>query len=218
MKKEWQKLIEDLVDSGYLQTPALIEAFKKIDRADFVPEEMKDLAYLNEALSIGYGQTVSQPLTVAFMLERLQPRPGEKILDIGTGSGWKAALLAYVVSQESSRDKIQKTNGKVVSVEVVPELHQMAQKNLSKPNFTLYDSVKLVLGNGKDGYAPEAPYDRIISGAGAVEVPQSWKKQLKVGGRLLTPLRSNVIFQLDKISEDKFEEKEYPGFVFVPLV
>lgn len=208
MSSDHNSLLKDLIEDGYLKTPRLIEAFRKIDRRDFVPEDMKDLAYLNEALPIGYGQTISQPLTVAFMLERLQPQPGEKILDIGTGSGWKAALLAAVVGEQ----------GQVISLEIVPELHEMAKKNLAKYNFPSYEDGKLYLGDGAEGYAPEAPYDKIISGAAAAEVPEAWKKQLKIGGRLLTPLRSNILLQLDKISEDKFEEKEYPGFVFVPLV
>ena len=210
-----EQLIKDLIADGYLKTPGIINAFRKVDRKDFVPEEMKDLAYINEALPIGYSQTVSQPLTVAFMLERLQPQPGDKILDIGTGSGWKAALLAKVVSQQSSRNKIQETNGKVVSIEVITELYEFAKKNLEKYKDL---NIQLILGDGAGGCVSEAPYDKIISGAAAAEVPEAWKKQLKIGGRILTPLRTNIILQLDKISEDKFEEKEYPGFVFVPLV
>ncbi len=211
-----EQLIKDLIDDGYLRTPRLIEAFRKVDRKDFVPEEIKDLAYINEALPIGYGQTISQPLTVAFMLERLQPQPGEKILDIGTGSGWATALLAYVVSQEVESLKFKVKNlGKVISIETIAELHQLAKKNLAKFKDL---NIELILGDGADGYQPEAPYDKIISGAAAAEVPVAWKQQLKIGGRLLTPLRTNVLLQIDKIAEDKFEEKEYPGFVFVPLV
>ncbi len=83
------------MSGGYLKSPLLIEAFKKIDRKDFVPKDLGNLAYINEPLHIGFSQTISQPLTVAFMLELLDPRPGEKILDVGAGSGWQTALLAY---------------------------------------------------------------------------------------------------------------------------
>ncbi len=84
-------LIESLIEEGWLKTPNIIEAFKKIKRVDFLPQEVKDLAELNEALPIGYSQTISQPLVVAFMLEQLNPQPGDKILDIGSGSGWTSS-------------------------------------------------------------------------------------------------------------------------------
>ncbi len=87
------QLIRELINSGYLKTPAIIEAFQKINRADFVPEEIKEESYINAPLPIGYGQTISQPLVVAFMLEQLEPQPADKILDIGSGSGWPSALL-----------------------------------------------------------------------------------------------------------------------------
>src|SRR3989344_7686174 len=94
---EYENLIDSLIKDGYLKTPEIIEAFKAIDRANFVSNELKGDAYLNVPLSIGFGQTISQPLTVAFMLELLQPKKGEKILDVGAGSGWTIALLAFIV-------------------------------------------------------------------------------------------------------------------------
>ena len=89
-------LIDNLISEGWLKSPRIIEAFRKIKREDFLPDHLKDLAQLNEALPIGYGQTISQPLVVALMLELLEPKEGEKILDIGSGSGWTTALLAYI--------------------------------------------------------------------------------------------------------------------------
>ncbi len=93
-------LIDSLIKEGWLKTERIIEAFGKIKRADFLPEDMRNLAELNEALSIGQGQTISQPLVVAFMIEKLGPQPGDKILDIGSGSGWTSALLAEIVGEK----------------------------------------------------------------------------------------------------------------------
>ena len=118
-------LIDSLIQQGWLKTPEIIEAFRKIKRIDFLPEDMKDLAELNEALPIGYGQTISQPLVVAFMLELLQPKKGEKILDIGSGSGWTSALLADIVSQKEN-------SGKVIAIEFIPELKEFGEKNVAK--------------------------------------------------------------------------------------
>ena len=131
-----EKLIQKLINDGYLKTPAIIEAFKNIDRTDFVPENLKEIAYENKPLSIGFNQTISQPLTVAFMLELLEPKIGEKILDIGSGSGWQTALLAHIVGIQ----------GKVVSIERIPELKLLAEKNLGKYNFQ--NITKIVQGDG----------------------------------------------------------------------
>ena len=107
-----KQLIKNLISSGYLKTPEIINAFYKIDRIDFVPEELKYEAHTNTPLPIGYGQTVSQPLTVAFMLELLQPKSGHKILDVGSGSGWQSVLLACLAGNK----------GRVIAVERIPEL------------------------------------------------------------------------------------------------
>src|SRR3989344_867492 len=105
-------LIQELLSGGYLKTPRIIDAFRLIDRADFVLPEYKDEACGNYPLPIGEGQTISQPLTVAFMLELLNPQPGEKILDIGAGSGWQTALLAEIVGPK----------GQIVAIERIPKL------------------------------------------------------------------------------------------------
>ena len=121
---EYENLIDSLIKDGYLKTPEIIEAFKAIDRANFVSNELKGDAYLNVPLSIGFGQTISQPLTVAFMLELLQPKKGEKILDVGAGSGWTIALLAFIVGDPPAG------GGKIIGVERIPELKEMAEKNI----------------------------------------------------------------------------------------
>ena len=133
MTPEYENLINSLISDGYLKTPLLIEAFKNIDRQDFVPEEYKNSAYINEPLPIGFEQTISQPLTVAFLMELLEPKPGEKILDIGAGSGWSAALLAYVVGKENLQSEIR--NPKIIGIERLSELKEFAEKNLAKYGF-----------------------------------------------------------------------------------
>ena len=200
-------LIEDLISEGWLKTPRIIEAFKKIKRVDFLPENLKDLAQLNEALPIGYGQTISQPLVVAFMLELLQPKEGEKILDIGSGSGWTSALLAEIVGEK----------GKVIALEIIPELVEFGKKNVAKYNFLEKKIVEFILGDGSKGYSKEAPFDKILVSASAKKCYDAWREQLKVGGRIVTPI-GNSIWLFIKKSKEEFEEFEYPGFVFVPLI
>lgn len=198
------ELINELIAAGYLKTPRIIEAFRKIDRQNFVPAEIKDEAYWNNALPIGFGQTISQPLVVAFMLELLEPQPGDKILEIGSGSGWQMTLLAELVGRE----------GKIIAIERIPELVEMARRNLEPYG---YSQVFLVKGDGSKGYAAEAPYDKIIAAATAREVPIPWKEQLKSDGRIVFP-RRNSILRLIKNKSGEWKEEEYPGFVFVPLI
>ena len=201
-------LIDELIKDGWLKTPEIIDAFRKIKRADFMPEGMKHLAEINEALPIGSGQTISQPLTVAFMLEELKPKAGDKILDVGSGSGWTTALLANIAG----------VRGKVIAIELLPELKEFGEKNASKYNFVKKGIAEFICADGSKGYEKEAPFDRILCSAAVQqnEVPLAWKKQLKVGGRIVAPVRSSI-WTLVKISEKEFEETERPGFGFVPL-
>ncbi len=237
---DYFKLINELVAQNYLRTPLLIEAFKKINRADFLPEDLKDEAGVNAPLPIGYGQTNSQPLTVAFMLELLQPQPGDRILDIGSGSGWTSALLAWCVSGggEGRRPAVRERRdaarenkvGKVYAIERIPELCEFGKQNIAKYNYIAKGVVKTICADGTKGLAEEAPFDKIIAAASAGKIPAAWKEQLKIGGRaerassraqrggrLVLPVE-NSIWLLDKTGENKFEEKEFPGFVFVPLI
>jgi len=222
-------LIDSLIEEGWLKTPRIIEAFRKIKRVDFLPQEIKDLAELNEALSIGYGQTISQPLVVAFMLELLQPQPGDKILDVGSGSGWTSALLSKIVGKE----------GKVIAIDIVPELVEFSKKNVAKYNFLApYRTegsgagiekgiVEFICADGSKGYKKEAPYDKILASASAETLPQVWKEEVKIGGRIVTPIGSSIWLFIKKSpsfakategKEAEFEEIEYPGFAFVPLI
>jgi protein-L-isoaspartate(D-aspartate) O-methyltransferase len=201
------ELIKELISGDFLKTPRIIDAFKLVDRIDFVPSEFKDAAYINEPLPIGYGQTISQPLTVAFMLECLSPKPGDRILDIGAGSGWQSALLAQIVGE----------TGKVIAMERIPELAKTARENISKYNFISKNIVEVIEDNGSQGYGKLSPYDKIIAAAAASDLPLAWKKQLKINGRIVAPIKNSIIV-VNKVEKDRFETKEYFGFSFVPLI
>ncbi len=200
-------LIDDLIQEGWLKTPRIIAAFEKIKRIDFLPQDQKDLAELDTALPIGFSQTISQPLVVVFMLEELQPQPGEKILDVGSGSGWTSALLGEIVGEK----------GKVISIEIVPELVEFGKQNVAKYNFVEKRIAEFVCTDGSKGYLKEAPFDKILASASAEKIPPAWKEQLKIGGKIVAPVNSSI-FVLTKKGENQFEEIEHPGFIFVPLI
>lgn len=199
-----KELVRELKAEGVLKTPAVVEAFLKNDRKMFVPEELQDEAYLDVPLPIGEGQTISQPYTVAFMMELLGPEQGQKILDIGFGSAWTTGILASIVGEE----------GRVYGLEIVPELFAFGKNNLKKFR---YKNIKLYHQSGWEGLPEEAPFDRILVSAAASEVPQALKEQLKTGGRMVIPVGSSIKL-IKRIDENKFEEEDYPGFAFVPLV
>ncbi len=199
-----ERLINELIRHGYLKTPRIIEAFKKVDRADFVPPEERGVAYENVPLPIGGGQTISQPLTVAFMLELLGPEEGDTVLDIGSGSGWQSALLAAIVGK----------GGKVYAMELLPKLCVLGEKNASKYHSK---NLKFICGNAEGDLPAHAPFDRIIAAAATEEVPASWKAQLKIGGRIVLPVGHSIVL-LEKKGGNEFTETEFPGFAFVPFI
>lgn len=200
----WGKLVAGLAASGTLRTPHIIAAFGAVPRSLFVPPEHALAAVTVDApLSIGHGQTVSQPTTVATMLELVQPKPGGKALDVGTGSGWQAALLAHCVGPQ----------GKVITMERIPQLSRQATEHLRD-----FSNVKALLGDASKGVPDEAPYDVIISAAASAEVPSTWIKQLAPNGRLLHPIANMGLRVLRKDADGRITQEDYPGYVFVPLV
>lgn len=215
-------LIGELIDAGVLKSPSLVKAFWAIDRRDFVTAENLSRAYTNQPLPTFHGQTISQPWTVAFMLELLEPKPGEKILDIGAGSGWQAALLGWLVGHDEKGEELQPNlQGYVLSLESVPEICDFGRKNLNNYGYLKKGLVEYHCLNARQGFAAEAPYDKIISAA-ALEDSDSkvlvgWLGQLKIGGRLVTPVGSKIRL-IKKIGKDDFEQKDFEGFIFVPLV
>lgn len=205
-----KELVENLKRVGVLKSPQIIEAFLKVDRKDFVPEKMKDAAYVDEALPIGWGQTISQPYTVAFMFELLLGDPStslraRKIMDVGYGSGWTTALLAEIVGPE----------GKVYAFERVPELCDFGERNVLK----YPELAGRVVFNCKDasGGVVGEQFNSIIAAAELEEVPKAWREQLKVGGPMVYP-KEGAIFKEVKKGENDFLVQKYPGFAFVPFV
>lgn len=203
MNKQNRQLIREMREKNRLTNPAVLKAFSKTDRIDFVPQELQNRAYEDIPLSIGYEATTSQPSTIAFMLEQLRVQTGQKILEIGTGSGYLTALLACLVGP----------SGRVFSIEYVNELKEFARRNLEKYNFR---NIELKTGDGKAGWPKQAPFDRIIASAEADQIPSAWKEQLAASGILLTPFGYHLL-KIIKKSPECFEEEKFPFFSFVKL-
>lgn len=201
------KIVNDLIKKGYLKTDLVIDAFSEINRVEFLPKEFESEADVDIALPIGYGQTISQPLTVAMMFELLGPERDHKVLDVGSGSGWTAALLSYIVGK----------NGKVIAVERNEELCNFGKENADKFGYVKDGIAKFVRADGSKGYPEEAPYDRILVSASAECVPNELKEQLKVGGKMVIPVLHSIWY-MEKRGKDDFYKEEFQGFNFVPLI
>jgi protein-L-isoaspartate(D-aspartate) O-methyltransferase len=198
------ELVESMIGRGVLKSERIKEAFLRVDRAYFVPEEFREMIYVDRPLPIGEGQTISQPSTVAFMLELLGVDEGDNVLDIGSGSGWTTALLCYLVGE----------SGKVVGLERVDELVKMGRENLSKMGFA--HNCEIQKAKERLGMEGEK-FDKILISASAKSLPRELFDQLEVGGVMVLPIE-NSIFRFEKRSEDEIATSEYEGFVFVPLI
>lgn len=199
-----EQLVNHLIASGVLRSASLINAFRKCDRILFVPEAFYIHAYIDRPLPIGEAQTISQPYTVAIMLELLQPQIGDKILDIGSGSGWTAALLATAVG----------ISGVVEGIEIIPSLVEYGNKNLHRAKI---DNAFITLTDAAIIGKPGEMYDRILVSASASEMPEELFDQLKPGGILVIPVE-NSIWRFIKECDGTIKSKELPGFMFVPLI
>lgn len=179
----------------------VLQAFLQVPREQFVPRQFRQDAYEDRPLPIGYGQTISQPTTVLLMTQFLEVKPGQKILEIGAGSGYQAALLAAIVGKK----------GQVIAIEFTKELALFAKNNLQT-----YPQVTVIHGDGSLGYPKEAPYDRIIVTAACPVAPTHLLDQLKHHGILLAPVGDLTVQTMVRIR--KGEAPEALGqFVFVPL-
>jgi len=180
------------------------QAFAAIKREHFLPEEVRAQVWLDAPLPIGFGQTNSQPSTVHQMLEWLDAQPGHNVLDVGSGSGWTSALLGHIVSK----------NGRVYAVEKVPELLDFGRSNCEKlgiKNVRFFEAGKTL------GLPEFAPYGRILVSAAANSLPSELVDQLKVGGRLVIPVKNDILV-IDRLTDSEVETERHPGYQFVPLV
>ncbi len=202
MKKE--VLIESLKIKGF--SPEIISAFEKVQREEFMPTELEKDAYKDTAMPIGSGQTISQPYTIAIMLTELDLKPGQQVLEAGSGSGYVVALISEIVGEK----------GKVFGVEIISEL---ATK--SKGNLIEYKNTEIFNRDGNKGLPEEAPFDRILMSAGCREIPATLLNQLKEGGILVAPKGHRLeqkITVIQRKGKEFITKTEIPGFVFVPFV
>ncbi len=197
-----KKLINTLREKG-INDEQVLAAFDKIDRHLFLDSFLWNKAYEDAALPIHCNQSISQPSTVAFQTILLQLKPGEKVLEIGTGSGFQAAILGAM-------------GARVFSVERHLELYSRAKNLLGKIN----ERIILHFGDGFQGFEKYAPYDKIIVTCGAPEIPNALLQQLKPEGIMVIPvgIDSQVMKRITKIDEDKYKEEEFGNFIFVPML
>lgn len=198
-----EELVDKLSNKG-IDDIFVLKAIGEVERHKFVPHAMKHHAYEDVALPIGFGQTISQPYTVALMTQELKVKPDNKILEIGTGSGYQAAIL-------------NKMGASVYSIERQLDILHNTQKLFDDLGIRVYTKY----GDGTLGWDEYSPFDGIIVTAGSPSVPETLKKQLAVGGRLVIPVgtrNSQKLIVIAKISENEFETKEIPEFKFVLLI
>lgn len=198
------KMVENQLKGRGIKNLDILNAFLKIPREAFVPIEYKGFAYSDRPLPIGDNVTISQPYVVAFMCELLCVDKDSVVLDIGTGSGYQAAILGRICKE-------------VITVEIIKQLSEQSKKRLGTLG---YKNVTFIYGDGRLGYLPNAPYDGIVVAAATNEIPKEWKKQLKLNGRILFPKElgfNQVLTEMIK-KEDGFKEINHGGVTFVPLV
>ena len=181
-------------------SPKIIRAFEKVKRENFIPENLKKYTYEDQPLPIGGGQTISQPYTIAFMLTLLELGNKQKILEVGSGSGYVLALINEIAKKSQ-----------IFGIELRKELAKRSKKILSDKK-----NIQVIQGDGSKGLSKESPFDRILVSAAAEQTPSKLIKQLKVGGILVIPVKSSIL-QIQKFTNEN-QIKEFPGFSFVPLI
>jgi protein-L-isoaspartate(D-aspartate) O-methyltransferase len=197
-------MVDRQIESRGVEDPATLRALRTVERHRFVPQESRHLAYDDRPLPIGYGQTISQPYIVAYMTEIIQPAREQHVLEIGTGSGYQAAVLAEIVDS-------------VYTVEIVPELHAAAEKRLADLG---YHNVEAIHADGYFGWEAHAPFDAIVVTAAAEFIPKPLTDQLRDGGRMIIPVGSPFMVQeliLVTKSGGKVKTKKLMPVRFVPF-
>jgi len=203
-----EQLVQYMLASGAIKSESVKQAFLAVKRESFMPAHLQSAAYSDEALPIGLGQTISQPSTIATMLELLQVQKGNKVLEIGAGSAYVLALLSELAGEK----------GKIYGIEILPELKQRAEKILEKCNCK---NIKLKVGDGTLGWKEKAPFDRVLISAACPYVPKPLIEQLAENGRIVAPVGDkytqmmNIIKRIKgQVIKEEFLENY---FVFVPL-
>lgn len=209
------EIIKNLEAEGYSIPEKVKRAFLKVNRALFVPEKYASQAYVDHPIPIGYGQTISAPHMVLIMTSALDPNEGDIVLEIGTGSGYQAAIIAEIVAPKNEANE---RKGHVYTIERIPQLAEFARNNLKKAGYDR--NVSVIIGDGSKGYPEKAPYDRIIVTAAAPKVPQSLISQLKDEGKMVIPIGDRYFQYLHIIEKkgNKIIEKRGIPCVFVPLI
>ncbi len=201
-----ERMVREQIEARGVRDPAVLAAMRAVPRHKFVPERYLDQAYADHPLPIGYGQTISQPYIVALMTEALKVKPGDKVLEIGTGSGYQAAVLAEMGVE-------------VYTVEIIPELARSAEERLRELGYT---NVRALNADGYNGWPEHAPYDAIIVTAAPDHLPQPLVEQLKPGGRLVIPIGPSgsvqTLWLFVKREDGELDAFNMGAVRFVPLV
>ena len=207
-KKDYEqqryRMVEHQIRRRGLRDSRVLAVMEKVPRHRFVPENSCDYAYEDSPLSIGNGQTISQPYMVALMTETLSPQPNDRVLEVGTGSGYQTAILAELARE-------------VYSIERIPELAERAEGLLSRLG---YENVSVRVGDGSQGLSEEAPFHGILVTAGAPEIPDPLVEQLEIGGRLVIPIGGAYHQTLYTVKREETGIRKVvgTGCVFVPLI
>ncbi len=216
-KVDWGRLVDNLIKQAILRSPDVIKAMCAVPRVKFLPAYMQNYACVDTPLQIGSGQTISAPHMVSIMNEALNLKVGNKVLEIGAGSGWHAAIIAEIIAPH---DAPRSHWGHVYTVEIVPALAENARKNIMNNQYG--DRVTVISGDGSKGYPERAPYERVLVTAAAPKVPKPLVDQLKDSGILLVPVGGGFMFQnlmrFTKQSDGKIKEENLGGVSFVPLL
>jgi protein-L-isoaspartate(D-aspartate) O-methyltransferase len=198
-------MVERQIRRRGIESPTLLAAFRAVPREDFVPESLREFAYEDGPLPIGAGQTISQPYIVALMIDAAEIPPGGKVLEVGAGSGYAAAVASHIA-------------GEVFAI----ERHEaLARSGAERIDALGYDNVSIISGDGSFGLPGEAPFDAILVAAGGDKVPEPLKRQLKLGGRLVVPVGGADVQSLlciARTGEDRWDEHDLGGVRFVPLI
>ena len=200
------RMVETQIARRGVRNPRILDAMRKVPREKFVEEGLEELAYEDSPLPIGEGQTISQPFVVAHMIDAAGLEPGDRVLEVGTGSGYAAAVIAEIAAE-------------VFTIERHAALGEAARRRLKTLGF---DNVELRIGDGTRGWPEKAPFDAIIVAAGGPAAPAALKEQLEIGGRLIVPVgeerRSQRLIRVTRLAAGRFEEEDLGGVMFVPLI